>query len=282
MSEVNVTDSAEIDLQRGYRLRAARARGGPLLLIAGPCVIESEEHVHFLASRLREIAGDFVFKASFDKANRSSIDSYRGPGMKEGLRILGGLRKAGYMVLTDIHEPSQADAAAEVVDILQIPAFLCRQTDLLVAAGRTGRTVNIKKGQFVSPQDMRLAAAKVASTGNQDIWLTERGTSFGYQNLVVDMRGLQTMRELGHPVIFDATHSVQLPSAAGLGSGGQPQFIEPLARAAVATGIDGLFVEVHEEPARALSDGANALRLDLLPSLLGRIRALDALVKSWL
>ena len=282
MSEVNVTDSAEIDLQRGYRLRAARARGGPLLLIAGPCVIESEEHVHFLASRLREIAGDFVFKASFDKANRSSIDSYRGPGMKEGLRILGGLRKAGFRVLTDIHEPSQADAAAEAVDILQIQAFLCRQTDLLVAAGRTGRTVNIKKGQFVSPQDMRLAAAKVASTGNQDIWLTERGTSFGYQNLVVDMRGLQTMRELGHPVIFDATHSVQLPSAAGLGSGGQPQFIEPLARAAVATGIDGLFIEVHEEPARALSDGANALRLDLLPSLLGRIRALDALVKSWL
>ena len=282
MSEVNVTDSAEIDLQRGYRLRAARARGGPLLLIAGPCVIESEEHVHFLASRLREIAGDFVFKASFDKANRSSIDSYRGPGMKEGLRILGGLRKAGFTVLTDIHEPSQADAAAEAVDILQIPAFLCRQTDLLVAAGRTGRTVNIKKGQFVSPQDMRLAAAKVASTGNHDIWLTERGTSFGYQNLVVDMRGLQTMRELGHPVIFDATHSVQLPSAAGLGSGGQPQFIEPLARAAVATGIDGLFIEVHEEPARALSDGANALRLDLLPSLLGRIRALDALVKSWL
>jgi 2-dehydro-3-deoxyphosphooctonate aldolase (KDO 8-P synthase) len=254
--------------------------GCPLALIAGPCVIESEEHVHMLASRLREIAGEFVFKASFDKANRSSATSYRGPGLREGLRILGGLRKAGYTVLTDIHEPSQAESAAEAADILQIPAFLCRQTDLLVAAGRTGRTVNIKKGQFLSPEDIGLAAEKVASTGNRDIWLTERGTTFGYHNLVVDMRSLAILRRFGYPVIFDATHSVQLPGAAGAASSGQPEFIEPLARAAVAVGIEGLFVEVHEAPERALSDGANALRLDRLPALLEQARALDRLVKS--
>lgn len=255
--------------------------GSPLTLIAGPCVIESEEHVHMLASRIREIAGEFVFKASFDKANRSSAASYRGPGLTEGLRILGGLRKTGFTVLTDIHEPSQAEAAAEAVDILQIPAFLCRQTDLLVAAGRTGRTVNIKKGQFVAPHDIRLAAEKVASTGNTSIWLTERGTSFGYNNLVVDMRGLAIMKRFGYPVIFDATHSVQLPGAAGAASGGQPEFIEPLARAAVAAGVDGVFVEVHEEPSRAMSDGANALRLELLPRFLEQIRSLHALVRSW-
>jgi 2-dehydro-3-deoxyphosphooctonate aldolase (KDO 8-P synthase) len=254
----------------------------PFRLIAGPCVIESEEHVHFLATRIREIAGDFVFKASYDKANRSSINSYRGPGLQEGLRILGSLRKSGFTVLTDIHEPSHAEPAAEAVDVLQIPAFLCRQTDLLVAAGRTGRTINIKKGQFVSPQDIRLAADKVASTGNNDIWLTERGATFGYNNLVVDMRSLPILRSFGWSVIFDATHSVQLPSAAGGASGGQPQFIEPLARAAVAAGVDGIFVEVHEEPSRALSDGTNALRLDLLPALLERLRAIDALVKPWL
>jgi 2-dehydro-3-deoxyphosphooctonate aldolase (KDO 8-P synthase) len=254
----------------------------PLLIIAGPCVIESEEHVHFLASRLREIAGDFVFKASYDKANRSSVQSYRGPGLKEGLRILAGLRKSGYRVLTDIHEPSHAEPAAEAADVLQIPAFLCRQTDLLIAAGRTGRTVNIKKGQFVSPHDIRLAAEKVASTGNTDIWLTERGAVFGYNNLVVDMRSLPIMRAFGWPVIFDATHSVQLPGAAGAASGGQPQFIEPLARAAVAAGVDGVFVEVHQDPARALSDGANALPLDQFPALLGRLRALHSLVKPWL
>jgi 2-dehydro-3-deoxyphosphooctonate aldolase (KDO 8-P synthase) len=246
--------------------------GHPLGLIAGPCVIESEEHVHFLAREIRKIAGDFVFKASFDKANRSSVDSYRGPGLKEGLRILAGVRAAGFPVLTDIHEPSQVGAAAEAVDILQIPAFLCRQTDLLVEAGRTGKIVNIKKGQFVSPQDIRHAAEKVLSTGNNRILLTERGSSFGYNNLVVDMRGLQIMREFGWPVIFDATHSVQLPGASGNSSGGQPQFIAPLSRAAVAVGVDGLFVEVHEEPSRALSDGANALRLDRLGGLLGSLR----------
>ena len=252
--------------------------GKPLGLIAGPCVIESEEHVHGIARAIREIAGDFIFKASFDKANRSSVTSYRGPGLKEGLRILGGLRRAGFQVLTDIHEPAQADAAAEAVDVLQIPAFLCRQTDLLVAAGRTGRIVNIKKGQFIAPGDMRHAAEKVASTGNTQIVLTERGSSFGYNNLVVDMRGLVIMRKLGWPVVFDATHSVQLPGAAGASSGGQPEFIEPLARAAVATGhVDGLFVEVHEDPSRALSDGTNALRLDKLGGLLQRLRQIHEL-----
>jgi 2-dehydro-3-deoxyphosphooctonate aldolase (KDO 8-P synthase) len=252
--------------------------GKPLGLIAGPCVIESEEHVHRIARSIREVAGEFVFKASFDKANRSSVTSYRGPGLKEGLRILGGLRRAGFQVLTDIHEPAHAEAAADNVDILQIPAFLCRQTDLLVAAGRTGKIVNIKKGQFVAPGDMRHAAEKVASTGNTRIVLTERGSSFGYNNLVVDMRGLVIMRKLGWPVVFDATHSVQLPGAAGSSSGGQPEFIEPLARAAVATGfVDGLFVEVHEEPSRALSDGANALRLDRLGALLQRLRRVHEL-----
>jgi 2-dehydro-3-deoxyphosphooctonate aldolase (KDO 8-P synthase) len=248
--------------------------GHPLGLIAGPCVIESEEHVHFLAKEIRKIAGDFVFKASFDKANRSSAASYRGPGLKEGLRILRGLRNEGFEVLTDIHEPAQADLAAEAVDILQVPAFLCRQTDLLIAAGRTGKIVNIKKGQFVSPHDIRHAADKVASTGNNRIILTERGSSFGYNNLVVDMRGLVIMRGHGYPVVFDATHSVQLPGASGTASGGQPEFIAPLSRAAVAAGVDGVFVEVHENPAKALSDGANALRLDLLEGLLQSLRTI--------
>lgn len=254
--------------------------GAPPALIAGPCVIESEEHVHSLAREIRRLAGPFVFKASFDKANRSSIASYRGPGLREGLRILGSVKAAGFAILTDIHEPAQAEAAAEVADILQIPAFLCRQTDLLVAAGRTGRVVNIKKGQFLAPEDMRLAAEKVASTGNSRILLTERGTSFGYHNLVVDMRSLVIMRRTGFPVVFDATHSVQLPAGAGDRSGGQPEFIAPLARAAAAVGIDGLFIEVHEEPARALSDGPNALPLERLGALLDTVRAIDRLVKS--
>jgi len=251
-------------------------------LIAGPCVIESEEHVRFLAGEIRKIAGPFIFKASFDKANRSSKDSFRGPGAKEGLRILSDLRRDGYTVLTDIHEPAQAEAAAVAVDVLQIPAFLCRQTDLLIAAGRTGRSVNIKKGQFVSPYDIRHAADKVASTGNNNIFLTERGSSFGYNNLVVDMRGLQIMREFGWPVIFDATHSVQLPGGLGNASGGQPQFIPTLARAAVAAGVDGVFVEVHENPEQALSDGPNALRLDRLADFWHALRAIHALVNPGL
>jgi 2-dehydro-3-deoxyphosphooctonate aldolase (KDO 8-P synthase) len=253
----------------------------PLALIAGPCVIESEEHVLHMARAIRDIAGAFVFKASFDKANRSSLHSYRGPGLTDGLRILGEVRKLGIPVLTDIHEPAQATLAAEAVDILQIPAFLCRQTDLLLEAGRTGRAVNIKKGQFVAPADFANAAEKVASTGNHHILLTERGSSFGYNNLVVDMRGLRIMAETGYPVIFDATHSVQLPGAAGASSSGQPQFIEPLARAATAVGIAGIFVEVHDHPERALSDGPNALRLDQLPRFLERLRAIDQLVKGF-
>jgi len=250
--------------------------GSPLALIAGPCVIENEEHVHFLAQEIRKTVGAFIFKASFDKANRSSVTAYRGPGLKEGLRILQGVRDAGFPVLTDIHEPAQAALAAESVDILQIPAFLCRQTDLLVEAGRTGKIVNIKKGQFVSPQDIRYAAEKVASTGNNRILLTERGATFGYNNLVVDMRGIPIMRAFGWPVVFDATHSVQLPGASGSGSGGQPQFIEPLASAAVAAGADAVFMEVHEAPERALSDGANALRLDLLGPLWAKLLRIHA------
>ena len=255
-------------------------RGQPLALIAGPCVIESEQHVHFLAAEIRKIADPFIFKASFDKANRTSIESYRGPGLDEGVRILAGLRKEGYAVLTDIHEPSQAERAAEGADILQIPAFLCRQTDLLIAAGRTGRTVNVKKGQFVSPHDIRNAAEKVASTGNNNIWLTERGSSFGYNNLVVDMRGLEIMRDFGWPVIFDATHSVQIPGGQGNTSGGEPRFIPTLARAAVAAGVDGVFMEVHEAPERALSDGANALRLDLLREQWEKLKLIHQLVNQ--
>jgi 2-dehydro-3-deoxyphosphooctonate aldolase (KDO 8-P synthase) len=259
-----------------------RAQGTPrpLVLIAGPCVIESEVHVHRMAHGIRDaVGGDFVFKASFDKANRTSLDAYRGPGLVEGLRILGGLKAEGFSILTDIHEPAQAEPAAAAADILQIPAFLCRQTDLLLAAGRTGRIVNIKKGQFVAPHDIHRAAEKVASTGNSQVVITERGSSFGYNNLVVDMRGLKIMRDTGWPVVFDATHSVQLPSA-GAVSGGQPQFIEPLARAAVAVGVSGVFVEVHDAPASALSDGPNALRLDLLPQFWRKLQAIDALVKS--
>ncbi len=253
----------------------------PLVLIAGPCVIESEEHVHRMARAIREIVGNFVFKASFDKANRTSVDAYRGPGLREGLRILEGVKSEGFTVLTDIHEPVQAEPAAEVADILQIPAFLCRQTDLLLAAGCTGRMVNIKKGQFVAPHDIARAAEKVASTGNRQVLLTERGSSFGYNNLVVDMRGLRIMREAGWPVVFDATHSVQLPGGTGAASGGQPQFIEPLARAAVAVGVDAVFVEVHDAPERALSDGPNALRLSLLPEFWRRLQAIHALISGW-
>lgn len=250
-----------------------------LVLIAGPCVIESEEHVHRMADAIQAIACEagfpWVFKASFDKANRTSLKGYRGPGLDEGLRILAGLRQRGFSVLTDIHEPAQAGPVAEVADILQIPAFLCRQTDLLLEAGRTGKIVNVKKGQFVAPHDMHHAAEKVASTGNAQVVLTERGSSFGYNNLVVDMRGLKIMAEGGWPVVFDATHSVQLPSGAGGVSGGQPQFIEPLASAAVAVGVAGVFVEVHDEPEKALSDGPNALRLSLLPGFLRKLRLIN-------
>jgi 2-dehydro-3-deoxyphosphooctonate aldolase (KDO 8-P synthase) len=260
---------------------SAFGRSQPLVLIAGPCVIESAEHVHRMAHGIREAAGQFIFKASFDKANRSSGNSYRGPGLREGLRILAGIKAEGFPILTDIHEPEQAEAAAEVADVLQIPALLCRQTDLLLAAGRTGRIVNIKKGQFVAPHDIHRAAEKVASTGNRQVILTERGSSFGYNNLVVDMRGLKIMRDGGWPVVFDATHSVQLPGAAGAASGGQPKFIEPLARAAVGAGVDGVFVEVHDRPEEALSDGPNALRLSFLREFWKRLQQIHGLVSGW-
>ena len=258
--------------------------GGPeLFLIAGPCVIESEEHAlgmaRSIAAICRELGVPYIFKASYDKANRTSLASYRGPGLAEGLRILGKVREELRLpVLTDVHEATQASAAGEVVDVLQIPAFLCRQTDLLIAAAQTGRAVNIKKGQFVAPQDMRHAVAKVRESGNQRVCLTERGASFGYHNLVVDMRSLAIMREFA-PVIFDATHSVQLPSQ-GTQSGGQPQFIPLLCRAAVAAGIDGLFMEVHDNPAVAKSDGANALPLANLKATLEQLLAIRKAAKA--
>lgn len=253
---------------------------GGLFLIAGPCVIESETHVRAMADGIQRIASDlgipYIFKASYDKANRTSVNSFRGPGIAEGLRILGRLaRETGLPVLTDVHEPAHCEIAAEAVDVLQIPAFLCRQTDLLLAAGKTGRAVNIKKGQFMAPWDMGYSLEKVRSTGNERVFLTERGSSFGYNTLVVDFRSLPAMRKLA-PVVFDATHSVQQPSAAAGVSGGQPEFIPLLARAAVAAGIDGLFVEVHDDPPHAKSDGANALDLKLLKPLLEQLLAIHA------
>jgi 2-dehydro-3-deoxyphosphooctonate aldolase (KDO 8-P synthase) len=258
----------------------------PPALIAGPCVIESPEHALAMARAVQAAASaaglPVIFKASFDKANRTSVHSYRGPGLADGLAVLKAIaRETGLPVLTDIHEAGQVEAAAEVCDVLQIPAFLCRQTDLLVEAGRSGRVVNVKKGQFLSPWDMQFVAEKIASTGNERILLTERGTSFGYQNLVVDFRSLPLMRELGYPVVLDVTHSLQLPGAQRGSSGGQPQFIETLARAGVAAGADALFFEVHDDPENAKSDGANALRLELLPGLLKRLSELGRLVRNW-
>jgi len=260
--------------------------GAPLFLIAGPCVIESEGHALMMAEKLGAVAGEigvpYIFKASYDKANRSSVSSYRGPGLKNGLKILAKIKKkTGLAVLTDVHQASEVEAAAEVCDILQIPAFLSRQTDLLVAAGKSGRVVNIKKGQFLSPAEMGNAAEKVASTGNEKIILTERGNSFGYQNLVVDMRSFPIMRKFGYPVAFDVTHSVQLPGGEGKSSGGQPEFIEPLARAGVAAGVDGIFLELHDNPAKALSDGSNALALGQFRALMEKIVALGGLVRKW-
>jgi 2-dehydro-3-deoxyphosphooctonate aldolase (KDO 8-P synthase) len=258
----------------------------PLFLIAGPCVIESESHARKMAESVAKIAADasipYIFKASYDKANRSSSKSFRGPGPKEGLRILGNIKSDLKLpVLTDIHEREQAAPAAEVVDILQIPAFLSRQTDLLEAAAKTNRIVNVKKAQFLSPWDMKNVVDKLADTGNNNIMLTERGATFGYQNLVVDIRSFPIMKKFGYPVIFDATHSVQLPGGQGNASGGQPEFIEPLARAAVAAGVDGVFLETHDNPAEALSDGANALDLSQLPALLKRLKELSTVVRRW-
>jgi 2-dehydro-3-deoxyphosphooctonate aldolase (KDO 8-P synthase) len=275
---------------QGFSVGQVKVGSGGLFLIAGPCVIESEQHALKMAEAIATIAADkkipFIFKASYDKANRTSIRSFRGPGIEEGLRILGKVRSAvGVPVLTDVHESAHASRVAEVVDVLQIPAFLCRQTDLLVAAAKTGKTVNVKKGQFVSPWDMRHAVEKIREAGGERVFLTERGATFGYGNLVVDMRSLAIMRQFA-PVVFDATHSVQLPSAGTAGgpeggqqSGGQPEYIPLLARAAVAAGVDGLFVEVHDDPPHAMSDGANALDLKDLPALLDQLMALHAVAK---
>jgi 2-dehydro-3-deoxyphosphooctonate aldolase (KDO 8-P synthase) len=256
--------------------------GGTLVLIAGPCVIESETHAVETALALRDIsrrAGvPLIFKASYDKANRTSGSSFRGPGLAEGVRVLGRVREAaGVPILTDIHEPAQAAPVAEVADVLQIPAFLSRQTDLLTAAARTGRAVNLKKGQFLAPLDMRHAIAKVTTAGNRKVIVTERGFSFGYNNLVVDMRAFPILRSLGYPVIYDVTHSLQLPGAGDGVTAGQAEFIEPMACAGVAAGVDGVFLEVHQDPARAKSDGQNALRLDLLPALLEKLGQIHAI-----
>ena len=264
---------------------SVRIGGGPLALIAGPCVIESEAHAVETALALKDIARragvPFVFKASYDKANRTSGTSYRGPGLKEGVRVLARVREAANVaILTDVHEPPQATVAAEVADILQIPAFLSRQTDLIEAAARTGRAVNLKKGQFLAPLDMRHAIAKVTATGNRSVIVTERGASFGYNNLVVDMRAFPIMRGLGYPVVYDVTHSLQLPGAGDGVTAGLAEYIEPLASAGVAAGVDGVFLEVHEEPAKAKSDAQNALALDQLAPLLDRLIRINAVVKT--
>jgi 2-dehydro-3-deoxyphosphooctonate aldolase (KDO 8-P synthase) len=259
--------------------------GQPLVVIAGPCVIESETHALKMAERLsglaREARVPYIFKASFDKANRTSLASYRGPGITRGLEILARIkRELGVPILTDVHEVGQVQDTAVVCDVLQIPAFLSRQTDLLLEAGKSGAVVNIKKGQFLSPWDMRHAIEKVRSTKNDRILVTERGASFGYNNLVVDMRGLAVMKEFGAPVILDVTHSLQLPGGEGSRSGGQPQYIETLARAGVAAGVNGVFLEVHDHPSRALSDGANSLDLRRFKPLIARLRDLADFVRK--
>ena len=258
--------------------------GRPLVLIAGPCVMENEADTLHCAERLMTITNGIsiplIFKASYDKANRTSVTAYRGPGLKEGLRILAKVKETlGVPVLSDIHSIEQVAPAAEVLDVLQIPAFLCRQTDLVVAAAKSGRVINIKKGQFLAPWDMQNVVGKALSAGNDRIILTERGVSFGYNNLVSDMRSLPIMRGFGFPVVFDATHSVQLPGGQGGSSGGQREFVGCLARSAVAAGIDGVFMEVHEDPEQALCDGPNSIRLDELPYLLKKLKAIDAIVK---
>ncbi|MEO6163986.1 MAG: 3-deoxy-8-phosphooctulonate synthase [Candidatus Binatia bacterium] len=258
---------------------------GPLAVIAGPCVIESREsalrHAAALKERADRVGVPYIFKASYDKANRSSVDSFRGLGLDKGLAILAEVKaKIGVPVLTDVHETAQVAAVKDVADILQIPAFLCRQTDFVAAVAQSGRVVNVKKGQFLAPWDMRNVIDKILSTGNQQILVTERGASFGYNNLVSDMRSLVVMREMGYPVVFDATHSLQLPGGLGNASGGERKYIPALARAGVATGIDALFMEVHENPDQALSDGPNSLALENFEALLRKVKEIDALVKG--
>ena len=259
--------------------------GHPLAFILGPCVIESASHALETAAAIREIASRcgvaVIFKASYDKANRTSMASFRGPGLDAGLRVLADVRaRTGLALLTDIHEPAQAAAAAEVVDVLQIPAFLSRQTDLIVAAARTGRAVNVKKGQFLAPRDMKHVIAKITGEGNESVLVTERGVSFGYNDLVVDMRALPMLRELGYPVVFDVTHSLQLPGAGDGVTAGLAQYIEPLASAGVAAGVDAVFMEVHAEPSQAKSDAANALPLDRLEALILKLKRIDAAARE--
>jgi len=259
--------------------------GGELFLIAGPCLVENETHTLKMAEALRSVtdrvAIPFIFKSSYDKANRTSINAHRGLGVDEGLRILSRVRKdVGLSVLTDVHEVGQIRAAAEVADVLQIPAFLSRQTDLIVEAARSNRAVNIKKGQFLAPNDMKNAIEKVTSQGNERVILTERGSSFGYNNLVVDFRGLPIMRDFGYPVVYDVTHSLQRPGGMGTSTGGDSQYIEFMARAGVACGVDGVFMEVHDNPAAALSDGPNSLPLERLEPLLEKLKAIHALVRD--
>ena len=259
--------------------------GSPIALIAGPCVIESPGHAVDLAVALKGIAAScdtpLVFKASYDKANRTSGSSFRGPGLESGLRTLADVKaRTGLPILTDIHEPSQAERVAEIADVIQIPAFLSRQTDLIVAAARTHKVVNVKKGQFLAPRDMRHVVAKIAAEGNDSILVTERGVSFGYNDLVVDMRSFPMLHELGYPVVFDVTHSLQLPGAGDGVTAGLAEYIEPLAAAGVAAGVDAVFMEVHEEPARAKSDAANALRLDKLEALLRKLKRIDAVTRE--
>ena len=259
--------------------------GNPLAFILGPCVIESASHALDTAAAIRDIASrcgvPMIFKASYDKANRTSVSSFRGPGIDEGLRILADVRsRTGLPLLTDIHEPAQAARAAEVVDVLQIPAFLSRQTDLLVAAARTGKVINVKKGQFLAPKDMKHVIAKITAAGNESVLVTERGVSFGYNDLVVDMRALPMLRELGYPVVFDVTHSLQLPGAGDGVTAGLAQYIEPLASAGVAAGVDAVFMEVHADPSKARSDAANALRLDLVEPLILKLKRIDAAARE--
>ena len=259
--------------------------GNPLAFILGPCVIESASQALDTAMAIRDIAArcgvPVIFKASYDKANRTSLGSFRGPGLDEGLRILADVRaRTGLPLLTDIHEPAQAARAAEVVDVLQVPAFLSRQTDLLVAAARTGKVVNVKKGQFLAPKDMKHVIAKITGTGNESVLLTERGVSFGYNDLIVDMRALPMLRELGFPVVFDVTHSLQLPGAGDGVTAGLAQYIEPLASAGVAAGVDAVFMEVHTDPSKARSDAANALRLDLVEPLIMKLKRIDAAARA--
>jgi len=268
-------------MARTIALGKARLGGRKLFLIAGPCVIENPRHPAQVAARLKEITGELdiplIFKASYDKANRSSLGSYRGPGIEKGLEILAGVRERyAIPILTDVHEVSQVRKAAEVADILQIPAFLCRQTDLVVAAAETGKIVNVKKGQFMAPWDMKSVLEKAASTGNRKLMVTERGFTFGYNNLIVDMRSFPTLRSFGYPVVFDITHSVQRPGGLGDRSGGESHFIDTLGPSGVAAGVHGLFMEVHERPEKALSDGPNAYRLDRLKRLLERLLRIHA------